>query len=77
MSHPGLTEAAQCPGLVPRRLQGDAQQICGTVRARFAFLTELNAHEQTLLNDQTAHREQPLFDQLRTVARTHAEEMPR
>lgn len=59
-------------GLVPRRLQADADLICRTVRERFAFLAELDPDERTLLADQTAHRERRLFDRLRADARTRA-----
>lgn len=59
-------------GLVPHRLQGDADRTCRTVRERFAFLAELDPDEGTLLADQTAHRERRLFDHLRAEARTLA-----
>lgn len=55
-------------GLVPRRLQADAERICTVVRERFSFLAHLDPEEQTLLADQTAHRERRLFDRLRADA---------
>ena len=64
-------------GLVPRRLQADAERICTTVRNRFAFLSQLDESEQKLLEDQTAHREQRLFDELRARARERAAGVPR
>lgn len=56
-------------GLVPRRLQADAEAICDAVRKRFAFLIGCNEGERALLIDQASHREEDLFGQLRTEAR--------
>lgn len=58
--------------LVPRGLTTDRQAICDAVRERFAFLTQLRLEEQSLLDDQIAHRETRLFTQLRADARARA-----
>jgi predicted nucleotidyltransferase component of viral defense system len=63
--------------LVPRGLPTDHHTICSSVRNRFAFLANLDPDEQTLLNDQTAHRETALFAQLRADARRRAASVPR
>ncbi len=63
--------------LVPRGLTTDRQAICGAVRERFAFLTQLQPDERLLLDDQTAHRETQLFSQLRADARACAATVPR
>jgi predicted nucleotidyltransferase component of viral defense system len=59
-------------GLVPRRLEQDANRICATVRERFAFLRDCSDDEQTLLSDQTSHREHRLFARLREEAQALA-----
>lgn len=59
-------------GLVPRRLESDADAICERVRGRFAFLRDCTAEELRLLDDQTSHRERQLFETLRAEARTWA-----
>jgi len=64
-------------GLVPRRRHADAERICDRVRERFAFLMHLDPDEQALLDDQTAHRERRLFDQLRAGARQLAADVAR
>lgn len=64
-------------GLVPRNLTADPEPICERVRARFAFLADLDADEQRLLADQTAHRERVLFSQLRADARARARDVQR
>lgn len=64
-------------GLVPRRLESDPERICATVRARFAFLAACSQEERAILEDQAAHREQRLFDRLRTDAQRAASELPR
>lgn len=56
-------------GLVPRRLQADAEAICAAVRKRFAFLTGCTEGEHNLLADQASHQEGELFTQLRAEAR--------
>lgn len=56
-------------GLVPRGLATEPKQICSRVRTRFAFLSELTDAERRLLDDQVAHRDHRLFDQLRAEAR--------
>jgi uncharacterized protein len=58
--------------LVPHGLTTDPQTICDVVRERFAFLAEVTPDEQLLLDDQTAHRENALFETLRAAARSHA-----
>jgi uncharacterized protein len=58
--------------LVPRGLSTDRETICTAVRSRFAFLANPDPDEQTLLEDQTAHREGALFARLRASARTQA-----
>jgi hypothetical protein len=68
---------ADLQGLVPRRLQQDHENICATVRERFSFLTECTEAEQTLLADQTAHREHTIFRQLRDEARQWANAVAR
>jgi predicted nucleotidyltransferase component of viral defense system len=61
-------------GLVPQRMEADAANICAQVRQRFAFLADCTAQERELLEDQTAHRNHRLFEQLcadaRDLART-------
>lgn len=59
-------------GLVPRKLEADAEAICGMVRTRFSFLANSTDGERSLLNDQTSHREQGLFGELRSEAREQA-----
>lgn len=56
-------------GLVPRRLQADAEQICAAVRQRFGFLAACIEDERVLVSDQASHRQRELFSQLRTEAR--------
>lgn len=56
-------------GLVPRKLESDAEAICRAVRTRFAFLMDSESGERRLLADQTSHREQRLFAELRSEAR--------
>jgi predicted nucleotidyltransferase component of viral defense system len=63
--------------LVPRGMPTDRQAICRAVRERFAFLSRPDADEQTLLDDQTAHREVEPFNRLREGARIHAAAIPR
>lgn len=55
-------------GLVPRRLQADAEAICAAVRQRFAFLAATTEDEQVLVGDQASHRERELFMHLRMEA---------
>lgn len=64
-------------GLVPRRLESGPARICATVRDRFAFLAGCFEEERTILDDQTAHRERRLFDQLRVEAQQSANQVPR
>jgi hypothetical protein len=59
------------------RLESDNDAICSQVRARFAFLTDLRSEEQRLLDDQTSHREQRLFGELRSAARELANTITR
>jgi hypothetical protein len=68
---------ADLTGLVPRRLQADAERICSAVRERFAFLARVDAEEEALLADQTAHRERRLFDRVRADARARAAALAR
>ncbi len=68
---------ADLQGLVPRRLQQDHDRICAIVRERFGFLSECSEAEQTLLADQTAHREHTIFRQLRDEARQRADVVAR
>ncbi len=56
-------------GLVPRRLEADADAICRAVRTRFAFLADPTDGERRLLADQAPHREQRLFAELRSEGR--------
>jgi predicted nucleotidyltransferase component of viral defense system len=63
--------------LVPHSLPTDRRAICDAVRERFAFLTELDTDEHSLLDDQTAHRQTALFDQLQADARARAATVPR
>jgi hypothetical protein len=51
--------------------------MCSTVRERFSFLTKCTEAEQTLLADQTAHREHTIFRQLRDEARQWANAVAR
>lgn len=60
---------ADLTGLVPRRRQLDAEDVCRRVRQRFGFLAETTEDEQTLLADQVSHRHRKLFDTLRAEAR--------
>jgi len=64
-------------GLVPRRLQADAEAICAAVRQRFGFLTGCTEDERVLVGDQASHRQGKLFTQLRTVAREWSAAEPR
>ncbi len=59
-------------GLVPRNQHDNRTNLCDQVRARFAFLTEVNDEEQQLLEDQTAHRYRNLYEQLLTDTQTLA-----
>ncbi|MGH2953018.1 MAG: nucleotidyl transferase AbiEii/AbiGii toxin family protein [Solirubrobacterales bacterium] len=63
--------------LVPRRHGTDHEAICSTVQARFGFLADGTEDEQTLVEDQTAHREHRLFGALRREAHTWAGMVPR
>lgn len=56
-------------GLVPRRLEADADAVCQAVRNRFAFLADPTEGERRLLADQVSHRAQQLFAELRSEAR--------
>jgi uncharacterized protein len=58
--------------LVPRKHGADHEAICAAVRARFGFLAASSEDEQTLLEDQTAHRERRLFEALRNQAQQGA-----
>jgi uncharacterized protein len=58
--------------LVPRGLPTDRRAICDGVRDRFGFLARLDIDERVLLDDQTAHREVGLFEQLRADAQARA-----
>lgn len=58
--------------LVPRKHGSNHEEICRRVRERFCFLTECSELELELLDDQTAHREQGLFETLRKEAREWA-----
>lgn len=64
-------------GLVPRRLEANREAICREVRSRFGFLAECTADEASLLNDQTSHRLERGFNEIRSEARRWAEEAPR
>lgn len=75
--HPRSFRWTDLQGLVPRRLQQDHERICTAVRERFGFLVDCSEAEQTLLTDQTAHREHALFRQLREEARQWADATPR
>jgi len=59
-------------GLIPRRLESNAQAICERVRDRFDFLVDCTEHEEVLLADQGSHREHGLFSDLRAEARDMA-----
>jgi predicted nucleotidyltransferase component of viral defense system len=61
--------------LVPRRLGSDPEEICERVRARFAFLAEVPPKQRALIDDQVAHREHRLFNELRTEARRLASQL--
>lgn len=63
--------------LVPRGMPTDRETICRAVRQRFAFLAAAYPDEQTLLDDQTAHREVELFGRLREDARSRARSVTR
>jgi hypothetical protein len=63
--------------LVPRGMPTDRETICHAVRERFAFLAAADLEEQTLLDDQTAHRELELFGRLREDARGRARSVTR
>lgn len=56
-------------GLVPRRLQADAEAICAAARDRLRFLAACTEHERALLSDQVSHQQKELFSQLRAEAR--------
>lgn len=64
-------------GLVPRRMESDPERICATVRERFSFLADCPDHERAILDDQAAHRERRLFEELRDEARKQAASVPR
>lgn len=64
-------------GLVPRRIESDPARICAAVRDRFAFLADCSDEERAILDDQAAHRERRLFDQLRADAQQSASQVPR
>jgi uncharacterized protein len=64
-------------GLVPRRLESDPARICAMVRERFSFLADCSEEEQTILDDQAAHRERRLFNGLRAEARQQTANVPR
>lgn len=63
--------------LVPRRLASDPKEICGRVASRFKFLADCTEEERQLLDDQTAHRERGLFDELKEGAQQLAEDVSR
>jgi predicted nucleotidyltransferase component of viral defense system len=75
--HPASFRWEDIQQLVPRGLSTDRETICRAVRERFAFLANPDLEEQTLLNDQIAHREETLFESLRANARACAESAPR
>jgi len=52
-------------GLVPQRFSLDIDEICDSVRTRFAFLVDCTTTEGALLADQISHREHTLFEELR------------
>jgi len=56
-------------GLVPRRLESNAHAICTAVTSRFAFLTNCDEQERSILKDQSSHRERELFTRLRESAK--------
>ena len=62
-------------GLVPKRREANAANICSQVRQRFAFLADCTGQELALLDDQTSHREHRLFEQLCADARDLASTM--
>jgi hypothetical protein len=74
---PGNFRWTDISGLVPRRLESNPERICSSVRDRFAFLSDCSDEEQTILNDQTAHAEHRLFNQLREEARQWSDDVPR
>lgn len=63
--------------LVPRKHSANHEAICAAVRTRFGFLAAGTDAEQTLLGDQTAHRERRLFEALRDEAHQRACAMAR
>jgi predicted nucleotidyltransferase component of viral defense system len=70
--HPASFRWEDIQQLVPRGLSTNRDTICSAVRSRFAFRAYPDSDEQTLLNDQTAHREAALFARLRADARDQA-----
>lgn len=64
-------------GLVPRRLEADPRAICEVVRSRFGFLAGPSEGEIEVLNDQTSHRLEGRFEELRSEARRWASDAPR
>lgn len=59
-------------GLIPRNetdRRAEQERICVAVRTRFASLGHLDTDEETLLADQTSHREVPMFARLADEAR--------
>jgi predicted nucleotidyltransferase component of viral defense system len=64
-------------GLVPRKQHQDRKRICEQVRRRFCFLTSPTEDEQTLLEDQVAHRHHTLYEGLRNEARAMADSVVR
>lgn len=63
--------------LVPRRHGANHEDVCSSVRSRFAFLTAVTEDERSILSDQTAHREHRLFTALRSEAQEWANSIPR
>lgn len=59
-------------GLVPRRLDTNAESVCAAVRHRFDFLADQTADERALVEDQTSHRMRTLFEAARAEARDWA-----
>jgi predicted nucleotidyltransferase component of viral defense system len=66
---PGNFRWSDLNSLVPRKQHSDRDRLCRQARERFATLTDLTEDENTLLSDQTSHREVALFEQLATEAR--------
>lgn len=63
--------------LVPRDRASEPERICTLVHQRLGFLADLSDDERLLVDDQTAHREQGLFESMTQRAKELARRLPR